>query len=436
MNKIITLAIAFLLFIPFASINGNNVSLPNGDGILYVGGSGPNNYTSIQSAINDASNGCTIYVYYGNYNESIVINKSISLIGIEKNGEKPVIHAEENKSAVLILADGCILKAFVIISQEILISETNPPSCEIRSNYNIIENNTFMYGWCSFYLYESSYNILKNNEITKGYWEGLFTRECTHNIFLYNKAVDNMGEGFFFSRERNSKIIGNTATKNLHGMSFSLSSNCIISFNHVYFNQQYGICVDTSTNVSILNNTIHNHAYGGLQLMDCSNCTVSGNEIYYNDRGIMVESNYMWEKQYNLIKRNNVYSNSGVGIYIEGSLRNDFTENNLMDNGDNAWFWEQTIIGYPYSPLRPCYNVWDKNYWSDWSLPTPKPIKGVLTVWWSSLYIDFHWFMFDKHPAMEPYGNFTLENMVQPMNTLEKGGHVSTSSIRNFCVKS
>jgi hypothetical protein len=32
-------------------------------GWLYVGGSGPGNYTTIQQAINDASNGDTVYVY-------------------------------------------------------------------------------------------------------------------------------------------------------------------------------------------------------------------------------------------------------------------------------------------------------------------------------------------------------------------------------------
>ena len=403
MKRLIAITIAFLLFIPFASIHGNNVVfVKNMENILYVGGSGPNNYTNIQAAINAAENGYTIYVYPKQYNESIVINKSISLIGIVENEEKPVIHAEDNRSAVLILADGCILKAFVIMSQEILISETNPPSCEIRSNYNIIENNTFMYGWCSFYLYESSHNIIKNNEITKGYWEGLFTRECTHNIFLYNKAVDNMGEGFFFCQERNSKIIGNTATKNLHGIEFLSSYNSTISFNHVYANQQYGIILDTCNNISVLNNSIHGHAYGGLQLMDCSYCIVEENRVYNNDAGIMVQSNYLWEKQYNLIKKNNVYSNHDFGIYIRGSLLNTFTENNLMNNGYNAWFWEQTIIGYP-SPLRPCHNTWNANYWSNWHLPAPKPINGVLTIWWKSFYLDLPWLNFDFHPALQPY---------------------------------
>ena len=53
MKKIAVMAISFLLFIPFASINGSNVSsIKNPDGnILYVGGSGPNNYTSITEAL-------------------------------------------------------------------------------------------------------------------------------------------------------------------------------------------------------------------------------------------------------------------------------------------------------------------------------------------------------------------------------------------------
>src|SRR4030043_809021 len=51
--------------------------------ILYVGGSGPNNYTKIQDAINDAIDGDTISVYDDSspYYENIIIEKSITLIG-------------------------------------------------------------------------------------------------------------------------------------------------------------------------------------------------------------------------------------------------------------------------------------------------------------------------------------------------------------------
>ena len=48
---------------------------------LFVGGSGPGNYTNIQDAIDDASDGDTIFVYSGVYPADIIIDKSISLIG-------------------------------------------------------------------------------------------------------------------------------------------------------------------------------------------------------------------------------------------------------------------------------------------------------------------------------------------------------------------
>jgi len=60
--------------------------------ILYVGGSGSNNYTKIQDAIDNASDGDTVYVYDDSspYNESINVSQSISLIG--ENRETTVIH--------------------------------------------------------------------------------------------------------------------------------------------------------------------------------------------------------------------------------------------------------------------------------------------------------------------------------------------------------
>lgn len=63
---------------------------------FYVGGNGPGNYSSIQEAINDSSDGDTIYVYDDSapYFEHLNIFKSISLIG-------------ENKKTTIIDGQGC-----------------------------------------------------------------------------------------------------------------------------------------------------------------------------------------------------------------------------------------------------------------------------------------------------------------------------------------
>jgi parallel beta-helix repeat protein len=55
--------------------------------ILYVGGEGPNNYTKIQDAINNAIDGDTVFVYNDSspYYESIIVDKAINLVGEDKD---------------------------------------------------------------------------------------------------------------------------------------------------------------------------------------------------------------------------------------------------------------------------------------------------------------------------------------------------------------
>jgi len=52
---------------------------------LYVGGSGPGNYTRIQDAIDNASDGDTIFVYHGTYYEGNLNVSYLNLIGEERN---------------------------------------------------------------------------------------------------------------------------------------------------------------------------------------------------------------------------------------------------------------------------------------------------------------------------------------------------------------
>jgi hypothetical protein len=101
-NLIIVIIALFVIasFLPsIESLSITNESLnnsPNSRGNwIYVGGSGPGNYTSIQNAINQANNGDNIYVYDDSspYYENLYIDKSISLIG-------------ENKDSTIIDGDG------------------------------------------------------------------------------------------------------------------------------------------------------------------------------------------------------------------------------------------------------------------------------------------------------------------------------------------
>ena len=55
--------------------------LSNSGNTLYVGGSGPGNYSKIKDAYDDANPCDTIFVYSGTYYEWLWIKKTINLIG-------------------------------------------------------------------------------------------------------------------------------------------------------------------------------------------------------------------------------------------------------------------------------------------------------------------------------------------------------------------
>jgi nitrous oxidase accessory protein NosD len=109
------------------------------ENILYVGGSGPGNYSSIQSAINASSNGSTIYVYSGTYLESISINKSINLMG--ENTNTTVIEGFQSFIVVEIPLNGVSIQGFTIKGGQYMIGDTSNIGIQILSNNNIVNNN-------------------------------------------------------------------------------------------------------------------------------------------------------------------------------------------------------------------------------------------------------------------------------------------------------
>ena len=103
--------IIFIITGSVSAINTTPTHIQSRGNTLYVGGTGPGNYTKIQDAINNASIGITIYVYPGTYEESLTIKvNALSLIGHDRNTTK----IDSNKEAITIKADGCKISQFTI----------------------------------------------------------------------------------------------------------------------------------------------------------------------------------------------------------------------------------------------------------------------------------------------------------------------------------
>jgi hypothetical protein len=127
--------------------DNKNQQLPIDKNAIYVGSTNAN-YTSIQQAINAANNNATIYVRSGVYNELIDMNKTITLIGEDKNTTILNFNPSFSITQVPILninADNCTIKNIQItLSNKTIIAQ----GITINSKNNIIQNTIIKpYQW-------------------------------------------------------------------------------------------------------------------------------------------------------------------------------------------------------------------------------------------------------------------------------------------------
>ncbi|MBU1941574.1 MAG: hypothetical protein KKC68_07345 [Candidatus Thermoplasmatota archaeon] len=97
----------------------------------YVGGTGPGNYTTITDAINNATDHDTIYVYPGTYNESLTLDKPLTLTG--HNPTTTILNSPT--TAVTIHADQCTIHSFNITTPTTGIYITTAQRTQITGNY-------------------------------------------------------------------------------------------------------------------------------------------------------------------------------------------------------------------------------------------------------------------------------------------------------------
>ena len=134
-------------------VSGNilldRTSIPLSSGnILYVGGSGPGNYTKIQDAVDNTSDGDTVFVYDDSspYFENVQINNSINLIGEDRNST--IIDAEGKGNAIFVKSDEVSISEFTIqhsrdASYGGIKIESNFGFCTISDNIIINNDNGF-----------------------------------------------------------------------------------------------------------------------------------------------------------------------------------------------------------------------------------------------------------------------------------------------------
>ena len=234
--------------------------------ILYVGGSGPGNYTSIQDAIDDANDGDTVFVYDDSspYVENLIVEKSIRLIGEDKYTTIIDGNRTEDLDVIHIESDGVLVQSFTIQGSNL--RGVWPDYCcgiETRSNNNTIKENIIRDNDNGIAIgiiveNESNNNIIQSNIITENDQVGIHVTWSKNNVFEENLIYSNKYHGIMFlSRCHNNIIIRNNISSHEQvGIVLSHSNNNTIQYNNVVKNNRYGISISTSTKNKVINNNI------------------------------------------------------------------------------------------------------------------------------------------------------------------------------------
>jgi len=276
----------------------------------------PDDYPTIQAAINAADPGDIIQVASGIYPEDVTANKPVTLVG-------------ENSSTTIINGSGAPYGYLV----------------HVTANYvNIInftiQNGTYRDG---IYLSDSSYSTIVGNIMTNNFY-GIFLDGCN-----------------------GTTISGNAITDNQHGIRLRSSSGNIISGNTVS-NSNWGIHLYIASKENIISgNTISDNNDGVYLASSCDSNTIYQNNFINNTSQAYDAGINLWDDGYP--SGGNYWSDyNGTDLY-SGPYQNVTGSDGI---GDTPYYITGTVNAQDEYPLMYIYTGHDV------AVKSVKPSKTVV----------------------------------------------------------
>ena len=263
----------FLLFAPFVFSS-----------VFTVKKDGSGDFTSIQQAVDAASNFDEIIVYPGTYEESLKITKETYL------------HSSDP-------FDSSVVESTIIYSTNSNVSTINFEYFYLGKYTNtILTGFTIKNGLYGVYCDNNNKIKIRYNIVEDNWNDGI---HGVDGLICSNIIRNNIDDGISYSHgiiEHNT--IYNNRSDGIYGC------NNIIRYNNIYENWSDGIHSSGGNDGMISENQVHNNKSGGINYC---NATIVSNHVYQNQGCGIYDCD-------NDVIYNKIYDNSGSGISYCGGL--------------------------------------------------------------------------------------------------------------------
>ena len=316
----------------------------------------PDDYPTIQAAVNAAFENDTVFVRNGTYYENVVVNKTVALVG--EDAMSTVIDGGGSGYVVRVSANGVNVSGFTIRNSGYYpngagIKLENTSHCCMAGN-NITANLFFAGVWFSFsfnntvsgnnitnngngvYIDSSFNNTVSGNNITNDGNNGVFLIDSFNNTVSENNITNN-NSGVSLERSDSNTVSGNNITNSSSGVYLGHSSNNTVSEN-IFVND--GLVVYGSYGNVVVDNLVNSKPLvylegvsdvavvdaGQVVLVNCNRIRVENLNLSCTDTGIQ-----LWQTNNTGISGNNI-TNDGSGIYLYPSSNNNTVSGNNIAN--------------------------------------------------------------------------------------------------------
>lgn len=302
---------------------------------------------TIQQQIDMAKPGEIIKLNDGNYDESIIINKPIHLIGLENT----TFIQQKADPVITVRSNNVVLENFNITYTK---SNNTSPAILINGDNNSLRKINISTDSFGIQLDEANYNDLTKVVIIGNKDEEIKNRkhgidlQNSHNNKIYDSQIKYVQDGIYVENSFENKISRNSISHSRYGTHLMFTKDTKLEDNRLYENIS-GMYIMGANGTIVKHNILKNNRKNiqslGLLLFDTANAEITDNNIVNNRIGIFIESasnnklafnnireNYIGV-QFKRANNNNIANNSFIANVVQGQA----TESSDNDINNNYW---------------------------------------------------------------------------------------------------